>query len=55
VSRTPLQGGIVVALAWIIGQIVLWAVVVVASMFLSVVLVYLLAGTLDPTNWNGMP
>jgi hypothetical protein len=52
-SRTPLHGGIVVAVLWIVGQIILWTVVVASTALLSVVLIALVVGILDPTNWNG--
>lgn len=51
-SRTPLHGGFVVALLWILTQIVIWAACALATMFLSLVLVYLVAGTLNPNNWS---
>lgn len=54
-SRTPLHGGPVVAMLWVLGQIVLWAVVVVSTALLSLVLVALCIGLLDPTNWKGAP
>lgn len=50
--RTPLHGGFVVALLWIVTQIALWAAVAIATAFLSLVLVFLLAGTLNPNNWS---
>lgn len=53
-SRTPLHGGIVVALLWIIGQVVLWAAVAMATAFLSVLAVSLILGTLNPDNWKGL-
>ena len=37
-SRTPLQGGIVVALLWIVLQLVIWAAALAATMFLSLLL-----------------
>jgi hypothetical protein len=51
--RTPLHGGIVVAALWIVGQVALWTVVVVCTALLSVVLIALVVGIFDPTNWNG--
>ena len=53
-SRTPLQGGILVAVLWILGQIVLWTVATLATAFLSLLLAMLMGGTLDPANWEGM-
>lgn len=52
-SRTPLDGGLVVAVLWLLVQAVVWAAVILATMFLSLVLVALVGGTLDPTNWKG--
>lgn len=52
-SRTPLHGGPVVALLWVIGQIVLWAVVIVSTALLSLVLIAMIIAATDPTNWNG--
>jgi hypothetical protein len=52
-SRTPLHGGIVVAVQRIVGQIILWTVVVASTALLSAVLIALVAGILDPTNCKG--
>lgn len=52
-SRTPLQGGVVVAILWLLVQAVIWAGVILATMFLSLLLVVLVGSTLDPTNWKG--
>jgi hypothetical protein len=52
-SRTPLHGGPIVAMVWIVGQVILWTVVVASTALLSVVLIALVVGILDPTNWNG--
>lgn len=51
--RTPLHGGPGVALFWVLGQIVLWAVVVASTALLSLVLVALIIGLFDSTNWKG--
>lgn len=53
-SRTPLHGGPVVALLWVLGQIVLWVAVVASTVLLSLVLVALIVGLFDPTNWKGV-
>lgn len=52
-SRTPPHGGPVVALLWILGQIVLWVAVVASTALLSLVLIALIVGLFDPTNWKG--
>jgi hypothetical protein len=52
-SRTPLHGGPLLAALWILGQVALWTVVVACTALLSVVLIALVVGILDPTNWNG--
>lgn len=53
-NRTPLHCGIVVAVLWILGQVVLWSVVAVSTAFLSVLAVSLILGTLNPDNWKGL-
>jgi hypothetical protein len=53
-SRTPLHGGIVVALLWIALQVLLWAAVAVATAFLSLLAVSLILGTLNPDNWKAL-
>jgi hypothetical protein len=52
-KRTPLHGGPIVAVVWIVGQVILWTVVVACTALLSLVLIALVVGILDPTNWNG--
>lgn len=52
-SRTPLHGGLLVAVLWLLLQLAIWTACLLATMFLSVVLVFLVGGTLDPTNWKG--
>jgi hypothetical protein len=52
-SRTPLHGGLLVAVLWLALQAVIWTAVLLATMFLSLLLVMLVGGTLDPTNWKG--
>lgn len=47
-----MDGGLVVAVLWLIIQAIVWTVVLIASMFLSLVLVVLVGSTLDPTNWR---
>jgi hypothetical protein len=51
-SRTPLHGGLLVAVLWLVLQVVVWVACLLASMFLSLVLVVLVGSTLDPTNWR---
>lgn len=51
----PMRSGIVVAVLWIIGQLILWAVVLAVTMILCIVLVHLLAGIIEPTNWKPIP
>jgi hypothetical protein len=45
-------GGIIAAVLWLIIQAIIWTIVLLASMFLSLVLVLLVGSTLDPTNWR---
>lgn len=52
-SRTPLQGGIIVALAWILLQAAIWAAVAIATLFLFGLLLMLLMLPLTTTPWNG--
>lgn len=47
-----MDGGIVVAVLWLLIQAIVWTVVVIASLFLSLVLIVLVGSTLDPTNWR---
>jgi hypothetical protein len=54
-SRTPLHGGPLLAAAWIAVQLVLWAAAALATAFLSVLLVSLIAGAANPDNWKGLP
>lgn len=54
-SRTPLHGGPLLAAAWITVQLILWAGVLAATLFLSLVLAALLAAAVDPANWKGLP
>jgi hypothetical protein len=51
--RTPLHGGPIAAVVWIVGQVILWTIVAASTALLSVVLIALVVGILDPTNWNG--
>lgn len=51
-SRTPYNGGLVVAVLWLLVQVTVWAACLLATMFLSLLLVALVGGTLDPTNWK---
>lgn len=44
--------GLLGAVLWLIIQAIIWTVVLLASMFLSLVLVVLVGSTLDPTNWR---
>lgn len=41
-----------VAVLWLLLQLAVWTAVLLATMFLSLVLVMLVGGTLDPTNWK---
>lgn len=53
-SRTPLQGGIIVALVWILLQAAIWAAAAIATLFLSVLLLMLVLLPLTTTpNWIG--
>lgn len=54
-SRTPFHGGIIVAIAWGLLQLVLWTVALLATMFLSLLLLALVGSALNPTNWIGTP
>lgn len=51
-SRTPLHGGLLVAVLWLLVQAVWWIACLLAAMFLSLLLVVLVGSTLDPTNWR---
>lgn len=51
----PLRSGIVIAVLWILFQIVIWTVVAIVSVTLTMVLVHLLAGVIEPTNWKPIP
>lgn len=51
--RTRLDaGGLLVAVLWLVIQAIIWTVVLLASLFLSLVLVVLVGSALDPTNWK---
>lgn len=51
--RTQLDaGGLLVAVLWLVIQAIIWTVVLLASLFLSLVLVVLVGSALDPTNWK---
>lgn len=54
-SRTPFHGGIIVAIAWALVQLVLWTGALLSTMFLSLVLAMLVGSALNPTTWNGIP
>jgi len=43
---------LVAAVLSLLIQAIIWTVVLLASMFLSLVLVVLVGSTLDPTNWR---
>lgn len=49
---TPWNRGLPFALLWLVVQFIVWVAVLLATMFLSVLLVFLVGGTLDPTNWK---
>jgi hypothetical protein len=44
--------GLLAAVLGLVIQAIIWTVVLLASMFLSLVLVVLVGSTLDPTNWR---
>ena len=44
--------GLLGAVLWLVIQAIIWTVVLLASLFLSLVLVVLVGSTLDPTNWR---
>lgn len=50
---TPWNSGLLFAIVWLLLQTVIWAACLIASAFLSLLLIALLGGTLDPTNWKG--
>lgn len=52
-SRTPLHGGPAVALLWIVTQVIVWAGVLAATLFLSLLLAAFTVAVLDPVNWKG--
>ena len=52
-SRTPLHGGPAIALLWIVTQVILWAGVLAATLFLTLLLGAMIVAGLDPTNWKG--
>ena len=54
-SRTPFYGGIIVAIVWTLLQLALWTLALLATLFLSLVLVVLVGSALNPTNWIGTP
>lgn len=47
-----MDGGIIVAVLWLILQAIIWTLVLLASMFFSLVLIVLVGSALDPTNWR---
>lgn len=53
-SRTPLHGGTLVAVLWMLGQVVVWAAVAVSTAFLSVLAASLIVAALNPANWKGL-
>ena len=54
-SGTPFHGGIIVSIVWTLLQLALWTVALLATLFLSVVLVVLVGSAINPTNWIGTP
>jgi hypothetical protein len=54
-SRTPFHGGIIVATVWALLQLALWTVALLATMFLTLLLLALVGSALNPTNWIGTP
>ena len=52
-SRARLDAvGLLAAVLGLVIQAIIWTVVLLASMFLSLVLVVLVGSALDPTNWR---
>lgn len=51
----PLRSGCIVAIFWVFFQVVIWAVVLTVTVVLCIVLVHLLAGVIEPTNWRLIP
>lgn len=51
--RTQLDAvGLLFAVLGLVVQAIIWTVVLLASLFLSLVLVVLVGSALDPTNWR---
>ena len=46
-------GSLLGAVLSLLLRAVIWTAVLLATLFLSLVLVMLVGGTLDPTNWKG--
>lgn len=54
-SRTPFHGGIIVAITLALLQLALWTAALLATAFLSLLLLALVGSALNPTNWIGTP